>query len=536
LSAEHSDALQALLGDRDRAVSALQSEIGDWKARYDSMLTRLDELTATQVPPPPAGASAAFDDLAGKLAEFDRQQVSALSALLQPVHAAIEKLDGRLAAIPPQAPPVAAHAEPGAWAADWDAHLKPIYLELSKIDARLVKLAARPAGPAAVADGYKAGLEALLEPFHVALANVDARLAELAARASASPAAPEAAPFLHDSFDAVANQVTARLAAFDGRLTELAQRISTPPLAEALKPLLESLDAAASQVNSRLSAFDSRLDELARQGAAQPPLAEALKPLLESLDAAASKSLDRVAAQAEDGLTALASKLESFPAAIAGFDARLALLTAHAPSRESLDQAAATLGARLESLERKYTESLAALTRQVHELARPALSPGPALPLRRIVELAGLAGHASFSESTATLRLPQGLQISVDAGFTAAACDEAMRGGGVEEWVQRVRARCVALVEGGAGLSAVLLPSESCWQAAAQHDPGLAAEVLEYGVALVSPSQLLGLLRSAAAVPMPRLNPELRSQLSAVERQFAHLKQCLEPPAETTPA
>ncbi|MCF2706720.1 DNA recombination protein RmuC [Arcanobacterium haemolyticum] len=213
-----------------------------------------------------------------------------------------------------------------------------------------------------------------------------------------------------------------------------------------------------------------------------------------------------------------------------------------------------TMNAQVQQLEKHTATQASALHQQLEanaltqqELARQTTSLTSAListsargtwgevELRRIVEAAGMIPHVDFSAQLSTgkltdvgssqrpdltIHLPGGGNLAVDAKVPLSALLEAQsidgsdqasvarRSNLLKEHAKALRAHVSELIRrnypadfpGSPQLTVLFLPTESLLSEALATDPALLEDALRSGIAITSPSSLLALLRSVAAV------------------------------------
>lgn len=207
-----------------------------------------------------------------------------------------------------------------------------------------------------------------------------------------------------------------------------------------------------------------------------------------------------------------------------------------APLRQSLQD----VGLRVQELDRAREQAYGALRQQVSllsertgNLANALRSPtvrgrwGEA-QLRNVVELAGMLEHCDFVTQASTrdgegdllrpdlvIRIPGGKQVVVDAKVPLAAYLEAFETSDEGERAQRLAAHARQVREHAAKLAAkaywrqfapapdfvvMFVPDETLLRVAHEHDRRLGEDAWAQGVVLASPSTLMTLLRTVAAV------------------------------------
>ncbi|MGO1509564.1 MAG: DNA recombination protein RmuC [Actinomycetales bacterium] len=261
------------------------------------------------------------------------------------------------------------------------------------------------------------------------------------------------------------------------------------------------------------------------------------------------------AATAAPAVGAARARADALAAQVADLRERAAsdadVLQALAPLRSGLND----VGRQVQVLERDRAaraaaldEQLAAARRADAELVAATTELGRALraggsrgqwgevTLRRVVESAGMLAHVDFdTQRTAgtiggsrsakrpdlVVHLPGGRTVAVDAKvpmdayLEASAIDAAATGADAERRERLLGSHAKALrghvdalasreyhadLPGSPELVVLFLPSEPLLGAALEADPGLLEHALAKGVAPTSPSSLLALLRSVAAV------------------------------------
>jgi DNA recombination protein RmuC len=216
--------------------------------------------------------------------------------------------------------------------------------------------------------------------------------------------------------------------------------------------------------------------------------------------------------------------------------ARSHLATAVAPLQESLKRVDATV----EQADRARAQSYGALRQQVELLSERTGSLANALrsphvrgrwgeaQLRNVVERAGLLEHCDFVAQASTrtadgdllrpdliVRIPGGKSVVVDAKVPLAAYLDAFEATDETERVARLadHARQVRDHVGKLAAKAywrqftpapdfvvMFVPDETLLRVAHEHEPGLSEEAWASNVILASPSTLMTLLRTVAAI------------------------------------
>ncbi len=148
--------------------------------------------------------------------------------------------------------------------------------------------------------------------------------------------------------------------------------------------------------------------------------------------------------------------------------------------------------------------------------------------LRNVVERAGMLEHCDFTAQVSTrdaegdllrpdlvVRVPGGKAVVVDAKVPLAAyleafesSDEAERAAGLASHARQVRDHMVKLGSKGyqrqfapaPDFVVMFVPDETLLRVAHEHDPALAEDAWSQGVILASPSTLMTLLRTVAAI------------------------------------
>ena len=215
---------------------------------------------------------------------------------------------------------------------------------------------------------------------------------------------------------------------------------------------------------------------------------------------------------------------------------------------KDMTERVASMQAKQAAQDAAVREQLSATASAHRELARETTSLRAALTsvssrgtwgeveLRRIVESAGMLKHTDFSEQQnvattngagasaarpdMTVHLPGGAHIAVDAKVPLTALlkaqeiegtdqfSEARRSELVAEHARAVRAHVKELAKrdypaefpGSPRITVMFLPTESLLSQALADDPTILEDALKSGVAPATPSSLLALLRSVAAV------------------------------------
>lgn len=216
--------------------------------------------------------------------------------------------------------------------------------------------------------------------------------------------------------------------------------------------------------------------------------------------------------------------------------ARSQLETTVAPLRESLQR----VGTSVQELDRARAQSYGALRQQVELLSDRTGSLANALrqphvrgrwgetQLRNVVERAGMLPHCDFVAQTSTrdgegdllrpdliVRVPGGKSVVVDAKVPLAAYLDAFEAPEDDERRERliVHARQVRDHVGKLAAKAysrqfapapdfvvMFVPDETLLRVAHEHDPALSEDAWTSGVILASPSTLMTLLRTVAAI------------------------------------
>lgn len=212
------------------------------------------------------------------------------------------------------------------------------------------------------------------------------------------------------------------------------------------------------------------------------------------------------------------------------------LETTVAPLRESLTR----VGTQVEALDRARAQSYGALREQVELLSERAGSLANALrrsdvrgrwgeaQLRNVVERAGLLEHCDFVAQASTrdgegdllrpdlvVRIPGGKRVVVDAKVPLAAyldafetSDEAARREHFASHARQVREHLSRLAgkayqrqfSPSPDFVVMFVPDETLLRVAHEHDPALSEDAWARGVILASPSTLMSLMRTVAAI------------------------------------
>ena len=207
-----------------------------------------------------------------------------------------------------------------------------------------------------------------------------------------------------------------------------------------------------------------------------------------------------------------------------------------APLKQSLQD----VGLRVQELDRAREHAYGALRQQVSVLSERTGSLANALrspsvrgrwgeaQLRNVVELAGMIEHCDFVAQASTrdaegdllrpdlvVRIPGGKQVVVDAKVPLAAYLEAFETSDETERRERLAAHARQVREHATKLAAkaywrqfaptpdfvvMFVPDETLLRVAHEHDRRLAEDAWAQGVVLASPSTLMTLLRTVAAV------------------------------------
>ena len=208
--------------------------------------------------------------------------------------------------------------------------------------------------------------------------------------------------------------------------------------------------------------------------------------------------------------------------------------------KSSLEANITKIDQNIRALEQKRVEAYTGLTQNVANLQRSyselreatvqmlnALKSGPVrgrwgeIQLRKVVELAGMNEHVSFSEQVAgadgkpdmLVHLPNQGRITVDSKFplqafmeAMASIDAAFRQAKLEEHAKTLRQRIKELAKKGyweqfqpsPELVIMFIPIESCLMAAYESDPDIIEFALSQKVILASPITLLGFMKAIA--------------------------------------
>jgi DNA recombination protein RmuC len=207
-----------------------------------------------------------------------------------------------------------------------------------------------------------------------------------------------------------------------------------------------------------------------------------------------------------------------------------------APLKQSLQD----VGLRVQELDRAREHAYGALRQQVSVLSERTGNLANALrspsvrgrwgeaQLRNVVELAGMIEHCDFVAQASTrdaegdllrpdlvVRIPGGKQVVVDAKVPLAAYLEAFETSDETERGERLAAHARQVREHATKLAAkaywrqfaptpdfvvMFVPDETLLRVAHEHDRRLAEDAWAQGVVLASPSTLMTLLRTVAAV------------------------------------
>jgi DNA recombination protein RmuC len=216
--------------------------------------------------------------------------------------------------------------------------------------------------------------------------------------------------------------------------------------------------------------------------------------------------------------------------------ARSQLATTVAPLQESLKRVDATV----EQADRARAQSYGALRQQVEVLSERTGSLANALrsphvrgrwgeaQLRNVVERAGLLEHCDFTAQASTrtgegellrpdltVRIPGGKSVVVDAKVPLAAyldafetSDEAERHARLVDHARQVREHVAKLsakaywrqFSPAPDFVVMFVPDETLLRVAHEHDPALSEDAWASNVILASPSTLMTLLRTVAAI------------------------------------
>ena len=255
--------------------------------------------------------------------------------------------------------------------------------------------------------------------------------------------------------------------------------------------------------------------------------------------------------------------------------ARGQLETTVAPLRQSLQD----VGLRVQELDRAREQAYGALRQQVSVLSERTGSLANALrspsvrgrwgeaQLRNVVELAGMLEHCDFVAQASTrdtegdllrpdlvVRIPRGKRVVVDAKVPLAAYLEAFETTDEDERSARLAAHARQVRDHATKLAAkgywrqfspapdfvvMFVPDETLLRVAHEHDRRLGEDAWAQGVVLASPSTLMTLLRTVAAVwqqetvaqsaqAVHELGAELHKRLGTFAGHFAKLGRSLD--------
>lgn len=246
-----------------------------------------------------------------------------------------------------------------------------------------------------------------------------------------------------------------------------------------------------------------------------------------------------------------------------------------APLRQSLQD----VGLRVQELDRAREHAYGALRQQVSVLSERTGTLANALrspsvrgrwgeaQLRNVVELAGMLEHCDFAAQASTrdgdgdllrpdlvVRIPGGKQVVVDAKVPLAAYLEAFETSDEHERANRFAAHARQVRDHATKLAAkaywrqftpapdfvvMFVPDETLLRVAHEHDRSLAEDAWAQGVVLASPSTLMTLLRTVAAVwqqetvarsaqAVHELGAELHKRLGTFSAHLAKLGRSLD--------
>lgn len=256
--------------------------------------------------------------------------------------------------------------------------------------------------------------------------------------------------------------------------------------------------------------------------------------------------------------TVRAASAEAFHAANTQFIelAGTRLETTVAPLKESLQR----VGAQVQELDRAREQSYGALRQQVEVLADRTGSLANALrspnvrgrwgesQLRNVVELAGMMEHCDFVTQASTrddegdllrpdllVRVPGGKTVIVDAKVPLQAYLDAFETSDEAERRERLAAHARQVRDHMTKLSAkaywrqfspapdfvvMFVPDETLLRVAHEHDPRLSEDAWAQQVIIASPSTLMSLLRTVAAVWQQETIAESARQVSDLGREL----------------
>ncbi len=270
--------------------------------------------------------------------------------------------------------------------------------------------------------------------------------------------------------------------------------------------------------------------------------------------------LDASEAAFDDRLTGAvrAASTEAFQTTSAQFLelAGTRLETTVAPLKESLQR----VGAQVQELDRAREQSYGALRRQVDVLADRTGNLANALrspnvrgrwgesQLRNVVELSGMLEHCDFVAQASArdgdgellrpdlvVRIPGGKSVVVDAKVPLQAYLDAFETADEAERRDRLAAHARQVRDHMTKLSAkaywrqftpapdfvvMFVPDETLLRAAHEHDPRLSEDAWSQHVIIASPSTLMSLLRTVAAVWQQETIAESARQVSDLGREL----------------
>ncbi len=232
------------------------------------------------------------------------------------------------------------------------------------------------------------------------------------------------------------------------------------------------------------------------------------------------------------------------------------LETTVAPLRESLQR----VGTQVQELDRAREQSYGALRKQVEVLADRTGNLANALrspnvrgrwgesQLRNVVELAGMLEHCDFVAQASTrdadgdllrpdlvVRVPGGKSVVVDAKVPLQAYLEAFETADETERRDRLAAHARQVRDHMTKLAAkaywrqftpapdfvvMFVPDETLLRVAHEHDPRLSEDAWSQQVIIASPSTLMSLLRTVAAVWQQETVAESARQVSDLGREL----------------
>jgi DNA recombination protein RmuC len=283
---------------------------------------------------------------------------------------------------------------------------------------------------------------------------------------------------------------------------------------------------AASRDATRLLALDTEARALERRAVEAEARLEAERGTLDERVASAVKTASAAAMKESSGafLDLAQTKLDAY---VAPLRESLGKVETHVNALESArKEAYGSLTEAVRSLRDDQLRLRGETTNLVTALRAPHVrGRWGEIPLRRVIELAGMVHHCDFVDQQTTtdgegrvlrpdvvVRLPGGKQIVIDSKAPLAAYLDAFatdlpddaRQARFAEHARHVREHIVKLgqkgywrqIESTPEFVVMFLPDESFLRVALEHDASLMELALDNNVILASPTNLIGLLRA----------------------------------------